>query len=118
MDLDLGTLCLLGILAVVVLMLIPRLMSAMGPRRYETPGDEYSHYDDETVRGRGAFGSPAVQEPEYDDPDIRSRGSFGSDAGTRSSGGLFRRSGGGSNRPRTNNPNVGSRGSFGSGRKD
>jgi hypothetical protein len=115
---DLGTLCLMGVIALVAMVLLPRLMSAMSPRRYETQGDEYSRYDDETIRSQGGFGRPASESPEYDDPDIRSRGSFGGGSTNRSSGGGFFSRRGSSGGSRTNSPNIRSRGGFGGGRKN
>jgi hypothetical protein len=72
---DLVTLCLLGILVVVGLLLIPRLLGGFGSpygRR------ESARYDDPDIESRGRFGGDrGVEHPRYNDPNMQSRGGFG-----------------------------------------
>ena len=65
---NLGTLCLFGILAIVVLFMLPRLL---GGRTFGRPGGVRRTYNDPDIGSRASFGAP--EQPEYDSPEIRSR---------------------------------------------
>jgi len=74
MNLDLGTLCLLGIGLIVLFMLIPRLMGNGGGTR----GSYRPQYDDPNIdSGTGFGGTGDDVRPQYNDPDIDSRSGFG-----------------------------------------
>ncbi len=83
MDLDLGTICLLGILFIVGAMVLPRLMNSMGGSNYSQRGSERPRYRDPDVQTGGGFGgedqsAPRGEErPRFDDPDVRTGGGFG-----------------------------------------
>src|SRR5688572_3243747 len=109
MDLDLGTLCLIGIFVVVGLMLLSRFMGSSGGGT--TGGTDFSR--------RGS------ERPTVDNPEVESRGGFGRDPAQSSDRGFTsrrpsfnmpifrgsRRTGGSTGR--VDNPEVKSRGSFG-----
>ena len=119
MNLDLGTLCLLGIGLVVLFMLIPRLMGGGASR-----GEYRPQYDDPDVNSGTGFGGTGENiRPQYDDPDVDSRSGFGrafdnitrrrtggtpTGAGSRSSNEPTRPSGGS-----FDSPDVDSRSGFG-----
>lgn len=114
MDMDLGTLCLLGIFLIVGFMLLSRMMggraggSGYGGTDFSQRGSEQSQFDSPEVKSRGAFGRPAG----FGSMFRRRSGGSGSTSGG-SSGGFF---GGGrsqSSGSRANSPEVKSRGSFG-----
>jgi len=103
---NLVTLCLLGILVIVGLMLIPRLL---GGNRSAGRGPESPQYDDPDIDSRGGFGGDrGVDRPIYDDPNIRSRGGFG-----RVRSFIPRRNPMFGGTRRTDSPNISSRGGFG-----
>jgi hypothetical protein len=103
---NLVTLCLLGILVIVVLVLIPRLL---GGNRSAGRGPESPRYDDPDIDSRGGFGgNRGVNRPTHDDPNIRSRGGFG---GVRSF--VSRRNPLSGGTRRIDSPNISSRGGFG-----
>lgn len=110
---NLGTLCLFGILAIVVLFMLPRMLG--GGRSFGRPGSARRTYNDPDIGSRASFGAP--EQPEYDSPEIRSRSAFGIPVGRRrrtSSPQNVSRPG--SNR-RVDSPKVRSRASFGRRRK-
>ncbi len=111
-DMDLGTLCLLGIFLIVGVMLFSRMFGGRGGGYGQTGGTDFSE--------RGNI------RPTVDSPDVDSQGAFGRDPGASSSRNLRPRSGGipnlfgGSRRTgggRVDNPGVKSRGSFGRSKK-
>ena len=103
---NLVTLCLIGILVVVGLMLLPRLLRGFGGPDYSQRGNINPQYDDPNINSRGAFGRPAGGErPTYDSPNIISRGMFGRSRGSSGSS------------QRQDSPNIQSRGSFGRSKK-
>jgi len=120
MNIDLGTLCLLGIGMIVLFMLIPRLMGSSNAR-----GSDRPQYDDPNINSGTGFGGTGENiRPQYDDPEIDSRSGFGRafsnftsrrknsgtpfSAGTRSSNEPTRPSGGS-----FDSPDVDSRSGFG-----
>ncbi len=108
MNFDLGTVCLLGMLLIVLVALLPRLMGGGAGRGTYRP-----QYDDPDVRsGSGFGGNGADERPTYNDPNVRSRSGFGRAFGRRSS------SAGSSaptqsSRGRADSPDVRSRSGFG-----
>jgi|SRR5690554_6285744 hypothetical protein len=107
---NLGTLCLFGILAIVVLFMLPRLL---GGRTFGRPGGVRRTYNDPDIGSRASFGAP--EQPEYDSPEIRSRSAFGIPIGRRRSSSTQNVSRPGSSR--VDSPKVRSRASFGRRRK-
>jgi hypothetical protein len=92
MNLDFGTLILIGIIVVAVFLLIKRLM-AQQQSPYSQPGNNRPQYDDPNVSSHGGFGGSGNQpqgsgRPQYDDPNIESHGGFGTSDGSNST---FRR---------------------------
>ena len=94
MDFDLSTLCILGIVVVLAVMLLPRLLGGMGGNPYSRRGSITPTYDDPDIQSRGGFGgspqrsaspspTPSRQPSSgsrartYDSPKIQSRGGFG-----------------------------------------
>ncbi|MCC7206542.1 MAG: hypothetical protein IT323_04510, partial [Anaerolineae bacterium] len=53
---NLGTLCLFGVVLIVMLFILPGLMRGFGAPDYSRRGDERSEYDDPNIRSRGGFG--------------------------------------------------------------
>lgn len=131
MNLDFGTLCLLGVFIVVALLLIPRLMRAFGGggTDYSQRGSERPTYDDPNISGGGSFGGGddddnlgqrGSERPTNNDPGVRGRGFFGgskpsSGSGSSPFGGLSRRSSDSSSS--ANSPKVKGRGFFGGSKK-
>lgn len=127
MNLDLGTLCILGVMIVLGIILLPRLLNMFGGSPYSQQGSERPTYDDPNIQSRGGFGSNRTffgrtrgsETRTYDSPNIQSRGGFG---GSRSSGSSRSssapstgRSSGGARK--YDSPNVQSRGGFGGSKK-
>ena len=112
---NLGTLCLFGALALVVLFLLPRMLG--GAQRLSNPRRVGRTYNDPDIGSRASFGAP--ERPRYDTPEIRSRSSFG--GRLRASRRRVRRVGGQSPPPpspgRADSPNIQSRAGFGRKRK-
>jgi hypothetical protein len=110
MDMDFGTLCLLGIFLIVGFMLMSRMFGGNRGGGYVDEGTDFSQ--------RGPV------RPTVDSPEVQSRGAFGRPAGRSGFGSSFRNLGGGLRRRsgggglnlgggRADNPEVKSRGSFG-----
>ncbi len=120
MNFDLSTLCILGVIVLVLFFVLPRMMGG-GAGPYSRRGPLDSEYDDPNIGSSGGFGRPGGgQRPSVDDPNIGSRGSFGRSRSffpRRSSGSGGSPLGGGRSSGRTNSPNVGSRGGFGRSKK-
>jgi uncharacterized protein YgiB involved in biofilm formation len=92
MNLDFGTLILIGIIVVAGFLLIKRLM-AQQQSPYSQPGNNRPQYDDPNVSSHGGFGGSSNRpqgsgRPQYDDPNVESHGGFGSSGGSNST---FRR---------------------------
>jgi len=111
---DTGTICLLGIIFVLALVVISRLMVQNKP----FIGNTRPEYDDPNIGGQGSFGRPdgdsdGEESPRYNDPNIQGRGSFGRPRGGRGVSSPAPRSQ--PPKPTKNNddPNISGRGSFG-----
>jgi len=112
---NLGTLCLFGALALVVLFLLPRMLR--GSRGLGGTPRVGRTYNDPTIGSRASFGAP--EEPRYDAPEIRSRSAFGGRlrAPFRRSNRVSTQNVNGSSRGRVDSPNIQSRAGFGRKRK-
>jgi len=79
MNIDFGTLILIGIIVIAVYLLIKRLMPQQSP--YSQQGSNRPQYDDPNVSSHGGFGGSPTQgtsHQQYDDPNVESHGGFGS----------------------------------------
>lgn len=121
MNIDFGTLCILGFIVLLGVFLLPRLLSGFG-NQYGQRGSESPRYDDPNIRSRGGFGGRGSifgrgrgsDTARYDSPDVQSRGGFG---GSRSSGPSSTRSSSGGSARSYDSPKVQSRGGFGGSKK-
>jgi len=81
MNMDMGTLILIGIIAVAAYLLYKRLMPQQSP--YSQQGSNRPQYDDPNINSHGGFGGnqqvghQGSNRPQYDDPNIESHGGFG-----------------------------------------
>lgn len=126
MELDLGTLCILGVVLIVAVFVLPRLMNSMRGGNYNQRGPESPSYDDPDIQSRGGFGrggsifgnrSRGSESRTHDSPDVQSRGGFGgsgsSSSSSRSSSSSSRSSSSGGASKSYNSPKVQSKGGFG-----
>jgi len=81
MNIDMGTLVLIGIIAVAAYLLYKRLMPQQSP--YSQQGSNRPQYDDPNINSHGGFGGnqqvgqQGSNRPQHDDPNIESHGGFG-----------------------------------------
>lgn len=127
MNIDPGTLCILGIIVLLALFILPRLFGGSSP--FSQIGGERPTYDDPDITSRGGIGgrrsffgrSRGNTAPRYDSPDVRSRGGFGgsrSSSSTPSSSSFSSPSSGrGGGARKYDDPNVKSRSGFGGSKK-
>jgi hypothetical protein len=84
MNLDMGTIVLIGIIVVAVYLLYKRLMPQQSP--YSQQGSNRPQYDDPNISSHGGFGGNQQQQGmghrQYDDPNIESHGGFGTNGGS------------------------------------
>jgi hypothetical protein len=119
MNIDFGTLCILGFIVLLGAFLLPRLLSGFGSP-YGQRGSEFPRYNDPNIRSRGGFGGRRSifgsgrggESARYDSPDVQSRGGFG---GSRSSSQRSSSMGGAAKS--YDSPKVQSRGGFGRSKK-
>lgn len=125
MQLDLGTLCIFGVILIVAVFVLPRLMNGMRGGNYSQRGPESPRYDDPNIQSRGGFGrgggifgnrNRGSESRSYDSPDVQSRGGFGgsrSSSSSSSRSSSSRSSGSGGASKSYNSPKVQSKGGFG-----
>jgi len=81
MNMDMGTLVLIGIIVVAAYLLYKRLMPQQSP--YSQQGSNRPQYDDPNINSHGGFGGnqqagqQGSNRPQHDDPNIESHGGFG-----------------------------------------
>ena len=82
MNMDMGTIVLIGIIVVAAYLLYKRMMPQQSP--YSQQGSNRPQYDDPNINSHGGFGGnqqsgqQGSNRPQYDDPNIESHGGFGS----------------------------------------